>query len=131
MSMSMNLVKLAGFLGKDAVRDSGENGNFTLLELIIVLSSKDKKSNENAVRIESHDLIVFGDCGKYAAGFKKGLFIIVTGELRHTDYESKETNRKQQSYTIRVTDLLVVPSPLLAALEEPDIEEIPEKEESE
>lgn len=127
----MNSVKLAGFLGTDAVRDSDDNGNFTILELIIVLPNEDRGSNENDVRIESHDLIVFGGCGEDAATFKKGDSIIVTGELLHTDYESKKTNCKQQLYSIRVTKILWVPSALMAALEEPDVEEVPLKTETE
>lgn len=132
--MHMNAVLLAGFLGRDAFRDSGDNGNFTILELVIVLSYDDKESKENVLRVESHDLIVFGGCGEEAARCKKGDFVIVTGELRHTDDESKKTDCKQPSYTIRVTRVRRINRDPIAALEafldEPDVEE-PEKLETE
>jgi single-stranded DNA-binding protein len=126
--MDMNLVMLAGFLGKDAVARCVHNGNFTIFELVIVLPSEDKESDEYVLRSESDDLIAFGSCGEDAPVFKKGDYIIVTGELRQSEHEN---DRKQQCYTIWLRKLRKVPGALIAALEEPDVEEIPEIAETE
>ena len=103
--MYMNKVILAGFLGKDATIHTGNNGNFTILELATKSSYKDKESDKYISRTEWHRLIVFGGRGEYAAKLKKGDHILVEGELRHTEYESKKTNTKQQSDSIRVTNI--------------------------
>jgi single-stranded DNA-binding protein len=126
--MYMNLVMLAGFLGKDTVARWVDNGNFTIFELVIDLPSKDKESNEYVLRSESDDLIAFGSCGEDAPVFKKGDYIIVTGELRQSEHEN---DRKQQCYTIWLRKLRRAPGARISALEEPDVEEIREKTETE
>jgi single-stranded DNA-binding protein len=126
--MYMNLVMLAGFLGRDAVAGCVDNGNFTILELVIDLPSKDKESNEYALRSESDDVIVFGGCGEDAAIFKKGDYIIVTGELRPIEHESE---CKQQSYTIWVTKFRWAARGEMAALKELNMKDMPKEVETE
>ena len=58
--MYMNKVILAGFLGKDATVHTGNNGNFTILELATKSSYKAKESDKYISRTEWHKLIVFG-----------------------------------------------------------------------
>lgn len=123
--MYMNLVMLAGFLGKDAVARCAGNGNFTIFELLIDLCFDGKESNEYALQSESDDLLVFGGCGEDAAIFKKGDYIMVTGELRQVE---QENNSKQKSYTIWVKKLRWIPRDQVAALRKPHFEEISKAE---
>ncbi|WP_213804959.1 single-stranded DNA-binding protein [Granulicella sp. dw_53] len=103
--MYLNKVILAGFLGKDATIHNGKNGNFTILELATNESYKDKESDKYVTRTEWHSLIVFGGRGEFAAKLKKGDHILAEGSLHHNEYESKKTNTKQQSDSIRVTNI--------------------------
>src|ERR1700736_6129558 len=102
-NMYMNKSILAGFLGKDATVHTGNNGNFTILELATKTSYKDKESGKYISRTEWHNCIVFGKRSEFAGTLKKGAHILVEGELRHTEYESKKTNTTQQSDSVRVT----------------------------
>jgi single-strand DNA-binding protein len=103
--MYLNKTILIGFLGKDATVHTGNNGNFTTLELATKSSYRDKESGEYISRTDWHKCIVFGGRGEYAAKLKKGDHILVEGELRHTKYESKKTNTKHQSDSVRVTNI--------------------------
>jgi single-strand DNA-binding protein len=128
--MYMNKVILAGFLGKDATVHSGNNGNFTILELATQSSYKDKESEKYISRTEWHKLIVFGGRGEWAAKLKKGDHVLVEGELRHTEYESKKTNTKQQSDSIRVSNIQKLDRTQKTASDEEDFEEIPLEDET-
>jgi single-stranded DNA-binding protein len=115
--MYMNLVMLAGFLSEDAVVRCASNGR--IFELVIDLINRGEESNEYALRSESDDLLLFGAFGEDAAIFKKGDYIIVTGELRQTKYEN---NSSEKSYTIWVKKLRWAPHGLIADLEQANIE---------
>ena len=128
--MYMNKVILAGFLGKDATVHTGNNGNFTILELATKSSYKPKDSDKYISRTEWHKLIVFGGRGEYAAKFKKGDHVLVEGELRHTEYESKKTNTKQQSDSIRVSNIQKLDRSQKASLEAEETEDIPVEDEA-
>ena len=128
--MYMNKVILAGFLGKDATIHTGNNGNFTVLELATKSSYKDKESGKYISRTEWHKLIVFGGRGDWAAKLEKGDHVLVEGELRHTEYESKKTNTKQQSDSIRVSNIQKVDRTQKTASDEEDFEEIPLEDEA-
>ena len=128
--MYMNKVILAGFLGKDATVHTGNNGNFTILELATKSSYKDKESDKYISRTEWHKLIVFGGRGEYAAKLKKGDHVLVEGELRHTEYESKKTNTTQQSDSIRVSNIQKLDRTQKTASDEEDFEEIPLEDEA-
>jgi single-strand DNA-binding protein len=129
-TMYMNKVILAGFLGKDATIHTGNNGNFTILELATKSSYKDKESDKYISRTEWHKLIVFGGRGEYAAKFKKGDHVLVEGELRHTEYESKKTNTTQQSDSIRVTNIQKLDRSQKTSSEAEETEELPLEEEA-
>ena len=128
--MYMNKVILAGFLGKDATIHTGKNGNFTILELATSESYKDKESDKYISRTEWHRLIVFGGRGEYAAKLKKGDHILVEGELRHTEYESKKTNTKQQSDSIRVTNIQKLDRSQKASSDAEEFEDPPMEDEA-
>ena len=128
--MYMNKVILAGFLGKDATVHAGTNGNFTILELATKSSYKDKEADKYISRTEWHKLIVFGGRGEYAARLKKGDHILVEGELRHTEYESKKTNTMHQSDSIRVTSLQKLDRSQKTSSEAEDAEELPVEDEA-
>jgi single-strand DNA-binding protein len=126
----MNKVILAGFLGKDATIHTGKNGNFTILELATNESYKDKESDKYITRTEWHKLIVFGGRGEYAAKLKKGDHILVEGSLHHNEYESKKTNTKQQSNSIRLTNIQKLDRSQKTSSDEEEFEEIPMDEEA-
>ena len=128
--MYMNKVILAGFLGKDATVHTGNNGNFTVLELATKSSYKDKESGKYISRTEWHSLIVFGGRGEYAAKLKKGDHILVEGELRHTEYESKKTNTTLQSDSIRVTSIQKLDRAQKTSSEAEETEELPVEQEA-
>ena len=128
--MYMNKVILAGFLGKDATIHTGSNGNFTILELATKSSYKDKESGKYISRTEWHKLIVFGGRGEYAAKLSKGDHVLVEGELRHTEYESKKTNTKQQSDSIRVNNIQKLDRSQKTSSEAEETEELPLEEEA-
>ena len=128
--MYLNKVILAGFLGKDATVHTGNNGNFTVLELATKSSYKDKESGKYISRAEWHKLIVFGGRGEYAAKLQKGDHVLVEGELRHTEYESKKTNTKQQSDSIRVTNIQKLDRSQKTSSEVEETEELPLEDEA-
>jgi single-strand DNA-binding protein len=128
--MYLNKVILAGFLGKDATIHTGKNGNFTILELATNESYKDKESDKYITRTEWHKLIVFGGRGEYAAKLKKGDHILVEGSLHHNEYESKKTNTKQQSNSIRLTNIQKLDRSQKTFSDEEEFEEIPMYEEA-
>src|ERR1700679_2374411 len=127
----MNTVNLIGFIGKDAVVRTGNNGNFTTLELATKTSYKDKESGEYKSRTEWHNCIVFGKRSEFAATLKKGAHIFIEGEMQHTEYESKKTKTTQQSDSVRVTSIQKLDRSAKATSEEQDAEEIPEEVEAE
>jgi single-strand DNA-binding protein len=129
--MYLNKAILIGFLGKDAVVRTGNNGNFTTLELATKTSYKDKESGEYKSRTEWHNCIVFGKRSEFAATLKKGAHIFIEGEMQHTEYESKKTKTTQQSDSVRVTSIQKLDRSAKATSEEQDAEEIPEEVEAE
>src|ERR1700728_1680157 len=129
-TMYMNKVILAGFLGKDATIHTGNNGNFTILELATKSSYKDKESGKYISRTEWHKLIVFGGRGEYAAKLSKGDHVLVEGELRHREYESKKTNITQQSDSVRVTSIQKLDRAQKTSSEAEETEELPVEQEA-
>ena len=128
--MYMNKVILAGFLGKDATIHTGKNGNFTILELATNESYKDKESDKYITKTEWHTLIVFNGRGEYAAKLKKGEHILIEGKLQHNEYESKKTNTKQQSDSIRVTNIQKLDRSQKTSSEAEETEELPLEDEA-
>lgn len=128
--MYMNKVILAGFLGKDATVYTGSNGNFTVLEIATKSSYKDKESGKYISRTEWHKLIAFGGRADYAAKLKKGEHVLVEGELRHSEYESKKTNTLQQSDSIRVNNIQKLDRAQKNSSDAEEAEEIPVEEEA-
>lgn len=128
--MYLNKVILAGFLGKDATTHNGKNGNFTILELATNKSYKDKESDKYITRTEWHKLIVFGGRGEFAAKLKKGDHILAEGSLHHNEYESKKTNTKQQSNSIRVTNIQKLDRSQKASSDAEEAEDIPVEDEA-
>jgi single-strand DNA-binding protein len=128
--MYMNKVILAGFLGKDATIHTGKNGNFTILALATSESYKDKESDKYVTRTEWHKLIVFNGRGEWAAKLKKGDHVLVEGKLQHSEYESKKTNTKQQSDSIRVTNIQKLDRSQKASSDAEEFEDPPMEDEA-
>ena len=129
--MYLNKVIIAGFLGKDATIHNGKNGNFTILEVATKSSYKDKESGKYISRVEWHNCIIFGGRGEFAAKLKTGDHVLVEGELRHNEYESKKTNSKQKSDSIRVTNIQKLDRSQKISSDAEDAEELPVEEEAE
>jgi single-strand DNA-binding protein len=128
--MYLNKVILAGFLGKDAIVRTGNNGNFTTLDLATKKSYKDKESGKYVSRTEWHNLIVFGGRADYAAKLKKGDHVLAEGELQHNEYESKKTNTTQQSDTVLVTNIQKLDRTQKNPSDAEEAEEIPVEDEA-
>jgi len=125
--MYQNKVTLIGFLGKDAEVHTTNDRSFTVLSLATKSSYKDKKSGEYVSHTEWHNCIVFGKLSKFAGTLTKGTHIQVEGELRSREYDSKKTDSKQRSWSIKVDSILKLDRAEKAAPEEQDDEFNPEE----
>jgi len=126
--MYQNKVTLIGFLGKDAEIHTSNDRSFTVLSLATKSSYKDKKSGEYVSHTEWHNCIVFGKLSKFAGTLTKGTHIQVEGELRSREYDSKKTDSKQRSWSIKVDSILKLDRAEKAAPEEQADEFNPEEE---
>jgi single-strand DNA-binding protein len=126
--MYQNKVTLIGFLGKDAEVHTSNDRSFTVLSLATKSSYKDKKSGEYVSHTEWHNCIVFGKLSKFAGTLTKGTHIQVEGELRSREYDSKKTDSKQRSWSIKVDSILKLDRAEKAAPEEQEDEFNPEEE---
>ena len=120
----MNKAILIGFLGKDAVVRTGNNGNFTTLELATKTSYKNKESGEYISHTEWHRCIVFGKFGEFAATLKKGAHIQLEGEIQHTEYTPKKAKKPVRSDSVRVTSILKLDRAEKAAPEDLEHEDV-------
>ena len=126
--MYQNKVNLIGFLGKDAEVHTSNDHSFSVLSLATKSSYKDKKSGEYVSHTEWHNCIVFGKLSKFAGTLTKGTHVQVEGELRSREYDSKKTDSKQRSWSIKVESILKLDRAEKAAPEEQDDEFNPEEE---
>ena len=126
--MYQNKVTLIGFLGKDAEVHTTNDRSFTVLSLATKSSYKDKKSGEYVSHTEWHNCIVFGKLSKFAGTLTKGTHVQVEGELRSREYDSKKTDSKQRSWSIKVDSILKLDRAEKAAPEEQEDEFNPEEQ---
>ncbi|WP_035354760.1 single-stranded DNA-binding protein [Edaphobacter aggregans] len=121
--MYTNKVTLIGFLGSDAEVRTNENRKITTLSL--ATKSSYKKEGKYIEHTEWHRCVVFGKLGEFAGSLRKGAHIMVEGELRSREYDSKKTNSKQTLWEIRVDSILKLDRAAKATPEEQEREDSP------
>ena len=102
--MYQNKVNLIGFLGSDAEVRTNNNRSITTLSLATKTSYK--KDGEYISHTEWHRCVVFGKLSEFAGTLKKGAHILVEGELRSREYDSKKKGTKLRVWEIRVDSIL-------------------------
>jgi single-strand DNA-binding protein len=124
--MYQNKVNLIGFLGGDAEVRTNNNRSFTTLSL--ATKSSYKKDGEYISHTEWHRCVVFGKLSEFAGMLKKGAHILIEGELRSREYDSKKTDSKQRIWEVRVDSILKLDRAEKAAPEDQEHEEAPAEE---
>jgi len=126
--MYQNKVNLIGFLGNDAEIRTNNNRSFTTLSL--ATKSSYKKDGEYISHTEWHRCIVFSKLSEFAGTLKKGAHILVEGELRSREYDSKKKGAKIRVWEIRVDSILKLDRAEKAAPEDQEHDDVPEEEEA-
>ena len=126
--MYQNKVNLIGFLGNDAEIRTNNNRSITTLSL--ATKSSYKKDGEYISHTEWHRCVVFGKLSEFAGTLKKGAHILVEGELRSREYDSKKKNAKIRVWEVRVDSILKLDRAEKVSPEEQEPEEINPEEEA-
>ena len=106
--MYQNRISLIGFTGKDAETRTTKNQTaFAVLSLATKSSYKDKKSGEYVSHTEWHRILVWGKLGEFASGLKKGMHLLVEGELRSRTYADRQNKDVQRRvWEVRADSIL-------------------------
>ena len=126
--MYQNKVNLIGFLGSDAEVRTNDNRSITTLSL--ATKSSYKKDGEYISHTEWHRCVIFGKLSEFAGTLKKGAHILVEGELRSREYDSKKKGTKLRVWEIRVDSILKLDRAEKAASEEQENDEFNPEEEA-
>ena len=102
--MYQNKVNLIGFLGNDA--EIRNNNNRSITTLSLATKSSYKKDGEYISHTEWHRCVVFGKLSDFASTLKKGAHILVEGELRSREYDSKKKGARTRVWEVRVDSIL-------------------------
>jgi len=125
--MYQNKVNLIGFLGNDAEIRTSNNRSITTLSL--ATKSSYKKDGEYISHTEWHRCVVFGKLSEFAGTLKKGAHILVEGELRSREYDSKKKGARIRVWEIRVDSILKLDrAEKVAQEEQEEVEFNPEEE---
>jgi single-strand DNA-binding protein len=124
--MYQNKVNLIGFLGSDAEVRTNDNRSFTTLSL--ATKSSYKKDGKYIEHTEWHRCVVFGKLGEFGGTLKKGAHVVVEGELRSREYDSKKTGTKQTIWEIRVNSILKLDRAAKASPDEQEHDDAPAEE---
>jgi single-strand DNA-binding protein len=100
----MNKVTLIGFTGTDAVSHTNDNRSMTTFSL--ATKSSYKKDGKYISHTEWHHCVVFGKLAEFAMTLTKGTHVLVEGELRSREYDSKKTDSKQRIWEVRFASIL-------------------------
>ena len=122
----MNKVTLIGFLGGTPEVRTNDNRSFTTLSL--ATKSSYKKDGKYISHTEWHRCVVFGKLSEFAKTLTKGAHILVEGELRSREYDSKKTDTTQRVWEIRVASILKLDRAEKATPEDQDHDEVPQEE---
>jgi single-strand DNA-binding protein len=123
MALYENVIKLKGFVGKDAeAKGAGNaNGAMTTFSLATKSSYKNKRTNEWISRTEWHRVLCFAASAEYAKDLRKGDYVEIEGELRSSEFDSEvgsgatATSIKRRNWEVRATEVRK-----LARLAKPD-----------
>jgi single-strand DNA-binding protein len=126
--MYQNKVNLIGFLGNDA--EIRTNNNRSITSLSLATKSSYKKDGEYISHTEWHRCVVFGKLSEFAGTLKKGAHILVEGELRSREYDSKKKGTKIRVWEVRVDSILKLDRAEKVAQEERDEAEFNSEEEA-
>ena len=126
--MYQNKVTLIGFLGSNPEVRTANNRSFTTLSL--ATKSSYKKDDKYISHTEWHRCVVFGKLSEFAGTLKKGAHILVEGELRSREYDSKKKGTKLRVWEIRVDSILKLDRAEKAAPEEQENAEFNPEEEA-
>jgi single-strand DNA-binding protein len=126
--MYSNEVTLIGFLGNDA--EVRTNNDRSLTTLSLATKSSYKKDGQYISHTEWHRCIVFSKLSEFAGTLKKGAHILVEGELRSREYDSKKKGAKIRVWEIRVDSILKLDRAEKAAPEDQEHDDVPEEEEA-
>jgi single-strand DNA-binding protein len=126
--MYQNKVNLIGFLGNDAEIRTNNNRSITTLSL--ATKSSYKKDGEYISHTEWHRCVVFGKLSEFAGTLKKGAHILVEGELRSREYDSKKKGTKIRVWEVRVDSILKLDRAEKVAQEEREEDEFNPEEEA-
>ncbi|WP_035351553.1 hypothetical protein [Edaphobacter aggregans] len=123
MELFQNVVKLRGFLGRNAdvpPSDGITEDAYTILHLATMSGTWDIATNDWKPRIDWHRIICPGPwfCG-FTRGMRRGEYLEIEGELR--DFEQDRTvvvvgkryPAKHLSYTVHATRIQQLERPLL------------------
>jgi len=124
--MYQNKVTLIGFLGSDAEVRSNDNRSFTTLSL--ATKSSYKKDGKYISHSEWHRCVVFGKLSEFAGTLKKGAHILVEGELRSREYDSKKTDTKLRIWEVKVDSILKLDRAEKSAPEDRENDDVPSEE---
>ena len=102
MALYENIIRLKGFVGKDAEIKNAANGSLVIFSLATKSGYKDKDSGEWISHTDWHRIVSFGKPADFAKQLKKGDYVEVSGELRSSDYEGSD-NSKHRSWEIRAS----------------------------
>ena len=122
----MNKVTLIGFLGGAPEVRTNDNRSFTTLSL--ATKSSYKKDGKYISHTEWHRCVVFGKLSEFAKTLTKGAHILVEGELRSREYDSKKTDSKRRDWEIRVASILKLDRAEKAAPEDQEHDEVPQED---
>ena len=126
--MYQNKVNLIGFLGNDAEIRTNNNRSITTLSL--ATKSSYKKDGEYISHTEWHRCVVFGKLSDFASTLKKGAHILVEGELRSREYDSKKKGARIRVWEVRVDSILKLDRAEKAAPEEQEHDELNQEDEA-
>jgi single-strand DNA-binding protein len=124
--MYQNKVTLIGFLGSDAEVRSNDNRSLTTLSL--ATKSSYKKDGKYISHTEWHRCVVFGKLSEFAGTLKKGAHILVEGELRSREYDSKKTDTKLRIWEVKVESILKLDRAEKSAPEDREHDDVPSEE---
>jgi single-strand DNA-binding protein len=125
--MYQNKVNLIGFLGNDAEIRTNNSRSITTLSL--ATKSSYKKDGEYISHTEWHRCVVFGKLSEFASTLKKGAHILVEGELRSREYDSKKKGTTIRVWEVRVDSILKLDrAEKVAQEEQQEVEFNPEEE---
>ena len=99
MINDLNRVTLMGHVGQDAKQ---HNDSAPITFSLAISDRWTDEKNQRQSRTEWHNVVVFGNLGKYAAKLKKGDRVYIEGQLRVNKYEKPAGDASVTVYNTEV-----------------------------